>query len=59
MQNQNLLDVLKNVANKYPKDFIDGQIRDIPRISFNISIALEAAKPKQHRELEVCDLGGA
>ena len=58
MQDHDLLDVLRNVANQYPKDLVDGQLRDIPRISFNIRIALEAVKPKQHREIEICDLGG-
>ena len=58
MQNHNLFAVLRNVANQYPKDMVDGQVQDIPRISFNIGIALDAAKPKPHSELEVCDLGG-
>jgi 2-polyprenyl-3-methyl-5-hydroxy-6-metoxy-1,4-benzoquinol methylase len=58
MQNHDLLHVLSNVANQYPKDLVDGQLRDIPRISFNIAIALEAAKPKLNSELEICDLGG-
>jgi 2-polyprenyl-3-methyl-5-hydroxy-6-metoxy-1,4-benzoquinol methylase len=58
MQNNNLLDVLRNVANQYPKDMVDAQVRDIPRIAFNIGIALDAAKPNRHNELELCDLGG-
>ncbi|HUI44638.1 MAG TPA: methyltransferase domain-containing protein [Nitrospirota bacterium] len=58
MHNHNLLDVLRNVANQYPKDMVDEQVRDIPRISFNIGIALDAAKPKPCRDLELCDLGG-
>ena len=35
MQNHNLFDVLRNIANQYPKDMMDEQIRDISRISFN------------------------
>ncbi|MBW4623007.1 MAG: class I SAM-dependent methyltransferase [Cyanosarcina radialis HA8281-LM2] len=58
MRNSDLLEVLSNVANQYPKDLANRQIRDIPRISFNIGIALEAVKPKLHKELEICDLGG-
>ena len=58
MQNLNLHDVLRNVANQYPKDMVDGQVRDISRISFNIGVALDAAKHKPHSELEICDLGG-
>ena len=58
MQNHNLFDVLRNIANQYPKDMMDEQIRDISRISFNIGVALDAAKPKHHSELELCDLGG-
>jgi len=58
MQKLNLHDVLRNVANEYPKDMVDGQVRDISRISFNIGVALDAAKHKPHSELEICDLGG-
>jgi len=61
MQNHNyhdLFNVLRNVANQYPKDMVDVEVRDIPRISFNIGIVLDAAKPKLHNELEICDLGG-
>jgi len=52
------MDVLRNIANQYPKDMVDQQVQDIPRISFNIGIALDAAKPNPHTELELCDLGG-
>jgi 2-polyprenyl-3-methyl-5-hydroxy-6-metoxy-1,4-benzoquinol methylase len=58
MHNNELVEVLRNVAHRYPKDLVDPEVRDIPRISFNISIAVDAAKPKSHSELEVCDLGG-
>jgi len=37
---------------------VAGQVQDIPRISFNMRIALDAALPKQPGELEICDLGG-
>ncbi|GBE00015.1 bifunctional 3-demethylubiquinone-9 3-methyltransferase/ 2-octaprenyl-6-hydroxy phenol methylase [bacterium BMS3Abin07] len=58
MQNLNLYDVLRNVTKQYPEDMVDQQVRDIPRISFNINIALHAIKDKPHTELEICDLGG-
>lgn len=58
MQDHNLLDVLTKVANQYPIDLVDGQLRDIPRIAFHIGIAVEASKPRHHSELEICDLGG-
>jgi 2-polyprenyl-3-methyl-5-hydroxy-6-metoxy-1,4-benzoquinol methylase len=58
-----LFETLRKVATQYPKDMIDGQIRDIPRIAFNIGIALERSgsacvKQKPLNELEICDLGG-
>ncbi len=59
MRNHNsLFDTLKIVANQYPKDLVDEQVRDISRIAFNINIALESLKPKSPSELEICDLGG-
>src|SRR4029077_7288148 len=58
MQVHDLLDVLTRVANQYPEDLVEEQLRDIPRIAFNIRIGVEAAKPRHHRELEICDLGG-
>ncbi|MHC4585039.1 MAG: class I SAM-dependent methyltransferase [Planctomycetota bacterium] len=58
MQNQNLFDVLWKVANQYPNDMVDRQVRDIPRIAFNICLALDAAIPKPRNQLEICDLGG-
>src|SRR5215468_1050765 len=59
MRNQNsLLHTLKKVASQYPSDMVDKQIKDIPRIAFNIGIALEFLKPKSPTELEICDLGG-
>lgn len=51
-------DVLWNVAKQYPEDMAVEQVRDIPRISFNINIAVDAIKGKSHTELEICDLGG-
>jgi len=58
-QNQSrLFDTLRKVASQYPRDMVDKQIKDIPRIAFNIGIALEFLKPKYPNELEICDLGG-
>lgn len=50
--------VLTELAHKYPKDLVAAELRDIPRIAFNISLALEAVKPKATDELEICDIGG-
>jgi 2-polyprenyl-3-methyl-5-hydroxy-6-metoxy-1,4-benzoquinol methylase len=58
MQKQDLSEVLASLARQYPKDLAEEQVRDIPRMVFNIGIALEAVKPKPHNELEVCDIGG-
>jgi SAM-dependent methyltransferase len=46
---------LEGVARSYPSKFIDDQLRDIPRIAFNIRLALDDAKPKG---LSICDIGG-
>ena len=59
MQSQsNIFKTLTKVANKYQKDMVDGQVKDIPRIAFNISIALDSVKQKSPSEIEICDLGG-
>ncbi|MFA5983469.1 MAG: methyltransferase domain-containing protein [Methylococcaceae bacterium] len=53
-----LQDVLNTVATQYPTEMIEGQIVDIPRIFFNINIALAAVKHKSPNEVSICDLGG-
>lgn len=53
-----LRDTLTNLARSYPTELAEEQARDIPRIEFNIGLALTAAHPKLPSELEVCDLGG-
>lgn len=58
MNRSNLSEVLNSVANQYPKEMVDRQIQDIPRILYNIGVALNAAAPKHPGELELCDLGG-
>jgi SAM-dependent methyltransferase len=58
MRNLKLLEVLREVAHQYPAGMAQGQVKDIPRISFNIGLVLEATKPRAHTDLEVCDLGG-
>jgi 2-polyprenyl-3-methyl-5-hydroxy-6-metoxy-1,4-benzoquinol methylase len=55
---ETLRDVLAKAANQYPAEMIDGQVSDIPRISYHIDLALKAAEPKLPGELEICDLGG-
>jgi 2-polyprenyl-3-methyl-5-hydroxy-6-metoxy-1,4-benzoquinol methylase len=58
MDRNRLVTLLARAATEYPRDMVDAQVRDIPRIVFNIGIALEAAKPKKPSELAICDLGG-
>jgi 2-polyprenyl-3-methyl-5-hydroxy-6-metoxy-1,4-benzoquinol methylase len=47
--------ILEGVARSYPSKFIDDQLRDIPRIAFNIRLALNGADP---RTISICDIGG-
>ena len=47
--------ILERVAREYPSEFIDDQLRDIPRIAFNIRLALNGADP---RAMSICDIGG-
>jgi len=49
---------LREVANKYPKPMVAEQLKDIHRIGFNISIALNSVQGKSLSEVEICDLGG-
>lgn len=53
-----ILELLDRVATEYPPEMRNEQIRDIPRIAFNIGLALGAAAPKPPTDLEICDLGG-
>jgi SAM-dependent methyltransferase len=58
VRNEELYNTLKGAAAKYPDNMVAEQMRDIPRIAFNISLALDALYPKQTSEVEICDLGG-
>jgi 2-polyprenyl-3-methyl-5-hydroxy-6-metoxy-1,4-benzoquinol methylase len=58
LQKANLSAVLKKVAIQYPDDMVKGQIRDVPRISFNIGVAVDSVKQKPLSELGICDIGG-
>lgn len=58
IRHQNLLDALRGVATQYPAALVEEQVRDVDRIAFNISVALDAARPKSPNVLEICDLGG-
>jgi SAM-dependent methyltransferase len=46
--------LLRDVANAYPAALIPGQIRDIPRIAFNIRLIVA----RLGCDVSVCDLGG-
>jgi SAM-dependent methyltransferase len=56
--NEELYNTLKGAAAKYPDNMVAEQMRDIPRIAFNMSLALDPSYPKQTSEVEICDLGG-
>jgi SAM-dependent methyltransferase len=47
--------VLEQVARSYPSDMQPNQLRDIPRIAFNIRLALNGQDPDG---LSICDIGG-
>lgn len=47
--------ILRQVANEYPDCEKDCQLKDVPRIAFNISLALSDRDPKN---LTICDIGG-
>jgi SAM-dependent methyltransferase len=51
-------DILMDFAKKYPRDIAKIQELDVPRIDFNINISINAVKPKNINELEICDIGG-
>lgn len=58
MDQQKLRGVLAEVANEYPRDMVQGQLRDVPRIAFHISLVMETANTKPANELSICDFGG-
>jgi 2-polyprenyl-3-methyl-5-hydroxy-6-metoxy-1,4-benzoquinol methylase len=47
---------LTKVAAEYPSNMVAEQISDIPRIAFNIALALPAEKPLD--KMVICDVGG-
>ena len=49
---------LIEIANKYPKELIHGQLSDVDRISFHINLAINSFKNRIPPDLEICDLGG-
>lgn len=51
----NLTRTLTEVASTYPSHMIDGQLRDVERISYNISLAVNGHDPNG---LSICDIGG-
>jgi 2-polyprenyl-3-methyl-5-hydroxy-6-metoxy-1,4-benzoquinol methylase len=50
--------LLAGIANEYPMEMVPGQIRDVPRISFNISLAIGDADTGHLGNLAICDIGG-
>jgi len=49
---------LLETANLYPKELIQGEVKNINRIEFNIQLALNGSENKNLSDLEICDLGG-
>jgi SAM-dependent methyltransferase len=47
--------VLESVARSYPSNLIEDQLQDIPRIAFNVRLALNGTDP---RTVSICDIGG-
>ncbi len=47
---------LQKVAARYPAPMVAHQMADIPRIAYNISLALPTAKPL--KQATICDIGG-
>jgi SAM-dependent methyltransferase len=56
--NPGLRDTLRDLVKRYPSDMISHQAGDIPRIRFNIRIALDAIEGQSHDGIEILDLGG-
>jgi SAM-dependent methyltransferase len=54
LEGRSLEMTLREVAQRYPKELIEGQLRDIPRIAFNIGLILD----RVGTDVSVCDLGG-
>lgn len=51
-------DILRKLAEQYPPTLVAHQIRDIPRISFHIRLAIGSVHPVETQDLEICDIGG-
>lgn len=58
MDNAGLRALLEQLAREYPPEMVAGQLRDIPRIAFNIQLAMRAVAPRDLRQARICDLGG-
>lgn len=46
--------VLRQLARRYPASLVDGQLRDVPRILFNIGLVTR----RMGLDVSICDLGG-
>jgi len=58
MDQHKLRGILDEVAKEYPRNMVQEQLLDIPRIAFHISLVLEIANTKSPSELSICDVGG-
>jgi SAM-dependent methyltransferase len=53
MQSDDLSRTLTELAQRYPADLVEGQLRDIPRIAFEIDLVTRRAG----RDVALCDIG--
>jgi 2-polyprenyl-3-methyl-5-hydroxy-6-metoxy-1,4-benzoquinol methylase len=58
VDSKELREALSEVANEYPAEMVQDQLVDLPRIAFNIGLALEGQDSRSPKELSICDLGG-
>lgn len=58
MQRSTLFDTLNTVAKQYPTEMYQGEVKDIPRMMFNIGCVLDSQPDTSHEELSICDIGG-
>jgi 2-polyprenyl-3-methyl-5-hydroxy-6-metoxy-1,4-benzoquinol methylase len=58
MSQVELLRILDRVAREYPDELAGEQLADIPRIAFNIELALGVVGDRALGKVSICDVGG-
>jgi SAM-dependent methyltransferase len=54
---KDIVRLLTQVAAEYPDDLREGQLRDIPRVAFQISLVLQNSN-RRNEDVSLCDIGG-